>query len=46
MISKVDMLNSNIAIFRTPIFEWYMFRCGSKNGHQNYMCFKKIGLGS
>jgi hypothetical protein len=45
-ISKVDMLNSNIAIFWTPIFEWYVIRCGSKNIHQNYMCLKEIGLGS
>ena len=25
-------------------FEWYMVRCGSKNGHQKDMCFKEIGL--
>ena len=28
----------------TPIFEWCMVRCGSKNGHQKTHVFKKIGL--
>ena len=46
MVSKVDILTSNIAIFWTPIFEWYVIRCGSKNRHQNYMSLKEIGLGS
>ena len=27
-----------------PIYEWYVVRCGSKNGHQNDMCLKEIGL--
>ena len=29
---------------KTPIFEWYVVRCGSKNGYQKHMCFKEIGL--
>ena len=28
----------------TPIFEGYVFRCGSKNGYQKVMCLKEIGL--
>ena len=24
--------------------KWYMIRCGSKNGHQQDMCLKEIGL--
>ena len=29
---------------RTPIFEWHVVRCGSKNGHPKDMCFREIGL--
>ena len=29
---------------QTPIFEWCMVRCGSKNEHQRNMCSKEIGL--
>ena len=29
--STKDAPLSNIAIIRTPIFQWYMVRCGSKN---------------
>ena len=43
--SKVDRCLSDIAVTWTPIFEWYVVRCGSKNGHQKgIMCFKEIGL--
>jgi hypothetical protein len=29
----------------TPIIiEWYIVRCGSKNGYQKHMCLKVIGL--
>ena len=35
---NVDKLDVNIAINWTPIFEWYVVRCGSKNGHQKNMC--------
>ena len=38
------MPNSNIAIIWTPIPEWYVVRCGSKNGHQKDMCSKEIEL--
>ena len=31
---------------RTPIFEWYVVRCGSKNGYQIGMWLKEIGLGT
>ena len=30
---KVDMSKLKIAIIWTPIFEWFVVRCGSKNGH-------------
>jgi hypothetical protein len=30
--------------FLTPIFEWYVIWCGSKNGHQGHKCFEVIGL--
>ena len=42
--TEVDMPNSNIMIIWTPLFEWYLVMCGSKNGHQKYMCLKEIGL--
>ena len=38
------MPNSNTAIIWTPLFEWYMGSCGSKNGHQEGMCSKEIRL--
>ena len=40
---KVHMANSNTAIIKTPVFEWYVVRCGSQNGHQTDKCFE-IGL--
>ena len=40
------MLKSNIAILWTPIFEWYVVRCGSKNGCQKCMCLKGTRLHS
>jgi hypothetical protein len=27
-----------------PIFEWWVVRCRSKDGHQKDMCLKEIGL--
>ena len=39
--SKVDVLNSVTYLNRTPIFEWYVIRCGSENKHQKDMCLKK-----
>ena len=41
---EVDEPKSNIAIIWTLIFEWYVIRCGFKNGHQKDMCFKELGL--
>ena len=41
---KGDMPNSNIAIMWTPIFEWYVVMCGSKNRHPKDTCLKEIGL--
>ena len=43
-VIKVDAPNANIAIMWTPIIEWYIVRCGSKNGYQKHMCLKVIGL--
>ena len=43
---KVDVPYSNIAIILTPIFKWYVVRCGSKNRHQKHMHLKEIGLGA
>ena len=31
-------------IILTLIFEWYVIKCGSKNGHQKDTCLKEIGL--
>ena len=31
---EVLVPKSNIAITWTTIFEWYVVRCGSKNGHK------------
>ena len=43
--TKVNVPKSNIAIIWTPIFEWYVVRCGSINIHQKYMQgLKEIGL--
>jgi hypothetical protein len=42
---KVDVPNSNTTIIEIPLFEWYVIRCGSKNGHQKDLCFEEeIGL--
>jgi hypothetical protein len=41
--TKVDVPNSNIAMISTPIFEWCVVRCGSKNGNQKEMCLEEIG---
>ena len=31
-------------IIQTPIFEWFMVRCGLENRCQNHTCLAKIGL--
>ena len=28
----------------TPMFEWYVVGCGSKNGHHKDMCLEEIRL--
>ena len=33
-IYKVGVPNANIAMIWTPIFEWHVVSCRSKNGHQ------------
>ena len=38
------MRNSNMGIIWTPIFEWYVVRWWSKDGHQKFMYLKEIGL--
>ena len=42
--SKVDVPDSVTFLIRTPIFEWYVDWCGSKNGYQKGTCLKDIGL--
>jgi hypothetical protein len=39
---NVDVPKSNTTIFWTPILEWYVVKCGFKNGHQRDMCLKEI----
>ena len=41
---KVDIPNSITYFDWTPLFEWYVVRCSSKNGDQKDMCLKEIGL--
>ena len=41
---KVNVLNLVTYLEWTPICEWYVIKCGSKNRHKKYTCFKKIGL--
>ena len=43
---NVDVPHSNIAVIWTPICEWYVVRCRSKNEHQNDMCLEEIELRS
>ena len=43
MNSKVRAPKSNIAMMRTPIFEYYVVRRGSKNDTKRpFMCLKKM----
>ena len=42
---KVDNLYLvNTLLIRTPIFEWYVVWCGSKNKSQKEMCLEEVGL--
>ena len=45
-VSEVDMSNLVPSLNQAPIFEWYVVKCGSKNGYQNYSCLKDIILGA
>ena len=38
------MSNSVNYLNQTHVFEWYVGRCGSKNGYQEDICLKEIGL--
>ena len=42
--AKVDTPNLVSFLNQTPIFEWYMVRCGTKNGYIKDMYSKEIGL--
>jgi hypothetical protein len=39
--AKVKVPKSNIAIIWTPIYDWYVVRCGSKNRHLTKCVFKR-----
>ena len=41
--NKVEVPNLMADLSRTPIFKWYVVRCGS-NRYQKHVCFKEIGL--
>ena len=43
-IYKADVPKLSIATIWTPLFERYMIRCQSKNGHQKDKCLKETGL--
>ena len=38
---KVDMHNFKIEIIRTPMLEWYVVGCGSKNGYKKVIYAEK-----
>ena len=42
--SKVNMPNLVTYRNQTPKFVWYVIKYGSKNGHQEDMFIKEIGL--
>ena len=41
---KVNMPKSNTTLIWTPMFEWYVVWCGSKNWHPKEICLNEIGL--
>ena len=41
---KANVPNLVTCLNKTPLFEWYMVRCGSKNGYQKDTCLKETGL--
>jgi hypothetical protein len=42
--TKVDVPDSFTYLNQTPIFDWYVIRCGSKNKYQKDMCLKESEL--
>ena len=42
--TKVDSLYLATLLIKTPIIEWYVVWCGSKNGYRKTMLLKEIGL--
>ena len=45
LIINVNVPNLVTCLNHTPIFQWYVVRCGSKNRYQKgIMCLKEIGL--
>ena len=38
------MPNQANDVNKTPVFEWYVVRCGSMNGYQKDTCLKEIEL--
>ena len=43
-MGKVDNPYLVTFLIMTPILEWYVIWCGSKNGYQKDMSLKEIGL--
>jgi len=41
---KVDVPKSNTILTWTPIFEWCVVRCETKNWYQKHMCWKEIWI--
>ena len=42
--SKVEVPKLVTYLYWTPICEWYVVWCVSKNGYEKDMCLKEIGL--
>ena len=42
---SIDVPNSITYLNQTPIFEWYVVRCGTKNGYQKDV-FERVRLGA
>ena len=44
MSYNVDVPKSTTETTWTPLFEWYVVRCGSKNWHQNDLYLNETGM--
>lgn len=42
-LHEVDNPDSVSFVISTPIFKWYVIRCGSKNRYQKDVCSEEIG---